>query len=211
MGDRVGRLTVIGAPVTRDGQHSFSMCRCECGVEKMIERAAMRRGAILSCGCYGREQRRKASFSHGRSAPGSEKRKLYQVWASMRQRCENPNDRSFHNYGGRGIKVCSRWADFPNFLADMGECPEGLTLDRKDNGGNYEPGNCRWATRQDQQRNRRTTHIVNVGDERLYLRQAEDRLGLSPGLIGKRMHKKKCSAQEAADYYHHRRGEVMPP
>lgn len=78
----------------------------------------------------------------------------YRAWGSMIQRCTNPNATNYDNYGGRGIKVCKRWRSFPAFLADMGQCPEGKTLDRRDNDGSYQPGNCRWATRSQQNKNR---------------------------------------------------------
>jgi hypothetical protein len=79
----------------------------------------------------------------------------YCCWANMKYRCNNPNSKKYSDYGGRGIRVCERWNDFKVFFADMGEKPHGLTLDRKDNDGNYEPGNCRWATRSEQQGNTR--------------------------------------------------------
>lgn len=80
--------------------------------------------------------------------------RAYNSWFNMRNRCSNPDNPSYPRYGGRGITVCDRWSDFANFYADMGERPEGMTLDRRDNDGNYEPGNCRWATRSEQQRHR---------------------------------------------------------
>ena len=92
---------------------------------------------------------------HGHARHGS-KHPLYETWMNMRRRCENPNSTNYKNYGARGIKVCDRWQSFENFLADMGEKPDpALTLDRTNNEGDYEPDNCRWATRKEQRANKR--------------------------------------------------------
>ena len=96
---------------------------------------------------------------HGRS-PGHRAHKIYRVWSSMIQRCGNPNDSGYATYGAKGVKVCDRWSVFENFLADMGEIPDGCQIDRIDNDGDYCLSNCRWVTKKQQARNRSTTHLV---------------------------------------------------
>ena len=101
-----------------------------------------------------------------------------QTWADMRNRCRNPNAQQYKNYGARGIKICERWNVFANFLEDMGQRPEGLTLERINNDGDYCPENCRWATRAEQRANQRTCHMVTVDGDTITLRHAELRFGI---------------------------------
>ena len=112
-------------------------------------------GAMTRPSAEARERMSNERTRHGHHPRRSGATSTYVRWASMKQRCLNPKNPAFKNYGGRGITVCERWLDFSSFLADMGEAPEGLTLDRISNDGGYEPGNCRWATRSEQGRNQR--------------------------------------------------------
>lgn len=102
----------------------------------------------------------------------------YNVWVNMRQRCANPNNPRFVDYGGRGIKVCERWRSFENFLADMGERPKGMTLERRDNDGDYDPSNCRWATRVEQATNKRNNSYLTYQGETLCVADWARRLGV---------------------------------
>ena len=111
----------------------YWLCKCECGVAKAIRGHALKTGVQTSCGCG------QAHIKHG-----MEGTKVYNVWASMKARCSNPNHKAYHNYGGRGIKVCDEWQDFEQFYADMGD-PNGRVIDRINVDGNYEPNNCRWT------------------------------------------------------------------
>lgn len=113
--------------------------------------------------------------------------RLYWVWAQMRDRCQNPNAKQFNDYGGRGISVCERWAEFENFEADMGARPDGSLLDRKDNDGPYSPENCRWATRKEQNSNRRNCIYVDCDGERVTLREYCRRKGIKYRPIVKRI------------------------
>jgi hypothetical protein len=117
-------------------------------------------------------------------------RKTYQSWRDMIRRCTDPKNKNYDRYGGRGIKVCQRWLDsFANFLADMGEAPEGMTLERSDNDVDYSPANCRWASREEQQRNTKTTKFYEFNGISLCVRAWEEKLGLSRGALCHRLQK----------------------
>ena len=125
---------------------------------------------------------------------------LYLTWRGMRGRCENPAAINFLRYGGRGITVCERWKKFENFLSDMGARPEGMTLDRIDNNGNYEPGNCRWATRKEQCANRRgkgSRHIVEFNGKYQSIKQWAIELGMSPRSLYRRIVSRQWPVAEA--------------
>lgn len=131
-------------------------CRCICGIECSFTVSQIETGKRRSCGC------RKKNRNHGWS-----KTPTYKSWLHMRGRCFDANNPNYSEWGGRGITVCDRWSDFMNFLEDMGPRPDGTSIDRMDNDGNYEPGNCRWATPLEQSRNRRpyrTKNLVNRGN-----------------------------------------------
>jgi hypothetical protein len=132
-------------------------CKCDCGSNSIARGPALRFGTVRSCGCLQKDTVTQRNLKHGnnyrvKGSPSSE----YTTWCGMHQRCRDPKSTSFKNYGGRGISVCTRWLDFRNFLDDMGKKPSiKHTIDRKNNDGNYEPTNCYWATRIEQQKNKR--------------------------------------------------------
>jgi hypothetical protein len=132
-------------------------CICDCGTEKSVYEYSLKNGSSQSCGCLTRDRSIETHSTHN----GTYKPE-YRVWAAMKSRCSNPKDLSFHNYGGRGIKVCESWLSFENFYTDMGPCPKGLELDRINNDGNYEPGNCEWVTKSANDRNRRNTLMLTL-------------------------------------------------
>lgn len=178
-----GRLTVVAFAGRRRG-NSLWHCVCKCGGATRSSTNDLKTGHTNSCGCYLSERVTK----HGCAGRGKMSPE-YMAWSGIIQRCTNDKSPNYHNYGGRGIKVCDRWLTFENFLADMGRRPPGTTIDRKNNDGNYEPGNCRWATQKEQCRNNRRNRRITFDGETLTIIEWSERTGLPFNLIRKRLHR----------------------
>lgn len=188
VGVRFGRLTVLGrAPTVKylKGRKSRAYCRCDCGTERIfpVPNLIKKKEATVSCGCYAAENASRVQTTHGMT--GSPE---YLSWKAMRDRCTRPSDTSFHLYGGRGISVCPEWAgSFEAFYRDLGPRPEGTTLERNDSNGNYEPGNCRWATYLDQANNTSAVNRVTIHGETMSVSVASRKYGISRTQLRNRM------------------------
>lgn len=154
-GQKFGRLHAINQtgwhPLPTGKRLPVWRCVCDCGREISVRKPYLMSGDTASCGCLRSETTAKLKAKHGLSHADS----TYDIWVLMRQRCNNPKASGYRYYGGKGVSVCERWNAYELFLQDMGPRPDGLTLDRKDPFGNYEPGNCRWADWFEQNRNKR--------------------------------------------------------
>jgi hypothetical protein len=151
-GDTFGDYTVISAYHERRYGKWHHECECFCGNVRVVQGGHLRSGASSGCGCIKNKKISKSKTKHGGAGT-----RMYQVWKGMKGRCLNKNDAAYPRYGGAGITVCYRWAsDYQAFLDDMGECPEGLSIDRIDGSLGYFKGNCRWATDKEQAENRKT-------------------------------------------------------
>jgi len=185
-GRRFHMLTVIAWAEWRPyigGRESAWHCRCDCGKQTITPQKNLVSGKTKSCGCIiGQHKRTHGATVGGKSSPE------FMAWVAMHQRCENPKVKAYKDYGGRGIRVCERWGAFENFIADMGQRPSpSHSIDRRDNDGNYEPSNCRWATRVIQSNNRRSSRTLTNNGETLTYAQWETRVGLKPGTICQRI------------------------
>ena len=194
-GQRFGRLTVQEFD-GREDTHYYWKCVCDCGNVRRVGRTHLRNGHTKSCGCLSKEVTSKRSIIHGHCRDGLISL-VYTAWTLMMQRCYNHNHPFYKNYGGRGIKVCERWHTFENFYEDMGERPLGMTLDRKDNDGDYCKENCRWATREEQANNRRSNVWYTHEGETKTIAQWAHFLGMRDGTLRQRLKKNGWSMERA--------------
>ena len=181
-----GRLTVKSRIVPPRGRTLF-VCACECGNEVTLNGSDLQTGNNVSCGCFRATNIGTVNYKHG-AASKNDLTGAYRSWRAMKDRCFKENNNRFYAYGARGIKVCKKWVDsFENFLADMGERPKGMSLDRINVDEDYSPENCRWASVLEQARNQRTNVWYQVGDEKMIQADVARALGIHPSqLLGMR-------------------------
>lgn len=193
IGTRFGKLQIDSEPyiwAIKSYRPICYTCLCNCGKRTDVQAMYLRRGSTTSCGCAQAAQRAKngratiakaqaKNTKHGYLKGG--RHPVYRVWQGIKERCLKPKHKSYPDYGGRGIKICDRWMDFVNFIADMGDRPSSNhSIERRDNDGNYEPNNCYWATKAEQARNSRNNRIIEYnGRSQLMVEWARE-LGIHP-------------------------------
>lgn len=186
VGKVFGQLTVIGSEPSNSKGKRMWKCSCSCGNESIISTCSLRTSHTTSCGCKKKMTLGDATRKHGLSRTPE-----HNAWLSMRRRCYDPKDKRYHTHGARGIRVCDRWLGVngaKNFLNDMGRKPSSdYSLDRKDNDGNYDPKNCRWATAEQQGNNQRRNVFIEFDDERLTISQWERKLGFESDTLRNRI------------------------
>jgi hypothetical protein len=187
VGNKYSKLTVLAfSHMNTNGKACF-VCKCDCGKETIVSGSLLRNGSTRSCGCLVIEMTKKASLRHGACVNG-ESTKEYHIWMGMKDRCRNPHNKAYRFYGAKGIIVCDRWAEFSNFLSDMGKRPSNKhSIDRIDSTGNYEPSNCRWATMKEQQNNRIDNRIIEFDGKSMTVARWANHLGIPPYILGNRL------------------------
>lgn len=198
VGAKFGRLLIISdgwEQVSSSGYRSdMVQVRCDCGKEKFVRPRSLTSATTLSCGCLHREQAKAlcvGRMKHGHARRGiTPKSRLYRVYYSMIARCSNPNTAKYSDYGGRGITVCERWRGehgFEHFLEDMGNRPDGGSVERINNDGSYSPENCRWATASEQCNNRRSNRIIIHDGRAQTVSQWAREVGLKRATLNERL------------------------
>lgn len=186
IGQRFGRLSVIGEGPTTSTQKRTWYCVCDCGniKKKPVVGYDLKSGRVRSCGCLYVESNKGRNKTHGKTGV-----RLYRIWASMRQRCGYSSGAGYKNYGGRGVSICEEWSDFRNFYewAMSNGYADNLTIDRIDNNRNYCPENCRWSTMKEQQNNRRNNRLVEYGGQNYTLSELAHKLNIRPATLAWRI------------------------
>lgn len=197
-GQRFGRLVVLYDTGERKSRNVVWRCKCDCGNEVDVAGYSLTSGNTTSCGCYNRERSVEANTVHGMNRQG-ERHPVYAAWSRMLQRCENPNNKRYKDYGGRGIRVCEEWHDAKVFIewALSHGWREGLSIDRIDNNGNYEPGNCRWATLREQARNKRSNRLITFNGKTQSLAAWAEEMGINSSALRYRIYQLHWSVERA--------------
>ena len=188
IGCKHGRLLIVAA-IRKDDKPAW-LCLCDCGKNHVVKNADLRN--TKSCGCL------RIDLGKSKQTHGMLRSPEYKAWHAMKQRCTNPKNKAYANYGGRGIEVCDRWMSFENFYEDMGCRPYKASLDRKNNSLGYSPENCRWATSKQQANNTRSNRWFVVEGQRMTLTDISAQYGVSVQTLSWRMYKMGMSATEAA-------------
>lgn len=183
-----GRLTV-SHQIAKDGRSGVRwMCACECGGEKITYANRLRRGLVKSCGCLAKEQWEKVKEDrvlHGHTI--GKHSPTYMTWRAMISRCTYEKSDSYKYYGAVGITVCSDWMSFESFIRDMGERPAGMTLDRKDGSKGYSKDNCKWSSKKDQSRNRKSNHLIVTPLGEMCIAEAAEMYGINKRTLSNRI------------------------
>ena len=180
IGLKIGRWLIKDVAERVKGREAF-LCECECKTERIVTKNSLSKSR--SCGCLQRERAKQCSTKHGCHGI-----RTYNIWCNMKERCNNPNNKDYHYYGGRGIKVYELWEkDFKKFISDMGECPENMSIDRINNELGYYPDNCRWATQMTQCNNSRNNRYLTYRNETLTLSQWANITEINPSVLYNRL------------------------
>lgn len=184
-GQVFGRLTVLDRDLFVNGKTRW-LCSCECGKQVSVIGQLLRNGRTKSCGCLRSDRAAETASKHG-GYVGRKPTRTMRIWKNMIQRTCNPNCPMYARYGGAGIGVCKSWQTFEGFMADMGEVPDGLTLERIDNSKGYEPNNCKWTTYAEQNRNKSSTKKLTLNGRTQVAADWAAELGLTDSQIYKRI------------------------
>ncbi len=192
-GKRFSRWTVIHRSKNNRHNQPTWLCRCVCGVEKIVTGGILSSGQSKSCGCHKKDVQRQRMLERNTSH-GLSKTKTYKIWSGIQTRCLNPNSSGYPKYGAKGVTICERWNDYENFLADMGECPDGMSIDRINNDLGYSPENCRWVDMKTQQNNRTNNNVITINGETKTFSQWADISPVSRNTIRNRINSGWCES-----------------
>lgn len=187
IGKKFGRLTVIKRVENTKNNKTQWLCKCDCGNYIKVQSYLLTHNYTKSCGCIAIEKLKKRSITHGLS-----KSKIYAVYCTIKARCNNPNNNVYQYYGAKGVKLCSEWLNFENFYnwAINNGYKEGLSIDRINVNGDYEPSNCRWATKEEQSNNRSNNHLITYNNQIHTISEWSKITGLTKSAIQYRLSKK---------------------